>query len=216
MVALLRYLQSVRPAVLVLMGGAWRRHLADVDDFRDALLAEHLADLRQRGTRVYVLDPGLRRNDALALPRGQRLELRRELRLRIAGQWLWLGHRETFESPLRRLLAWARRRVSTSGSGDRLGRFAQVASLPATLERVDAIVFADRERSLRTVVGEGGAEHTLASPGHWADGHRSLEFAFGRWALRSAGGAEADGTTPAHRERFVFGRPRPRLVAAGE
>ena len=215
--ALLRYFESVRPSVLVLMGRVWRERLREAGSFWDVPLAEDLARLRREGVRVYLLDAQQRGNTRIGLPGGQALELRRELRLRIEGRWVWFGDRGLLESPMRRLLAWARRlRGAGAVPVDRLaGLHGRVAAATGSA-RVDAVVVADREPALRTVVGESGGAYTVASPGYWRDGHRALESLFGRWALRSAGGRAASGADRGERERLWFGPLTPAGVTLGK
>ena len=209
-VALLRYLRSVRPRVLVLMGRAWVRHLRDVDAFKDALLAAELERLLSFGARVYLLDPLQRGNASIELPGGHAVAHRRELRLRVAGQWVWLGDRRVFASRRERLTTWTR---AWLGGGrpethsDRLRAFAEVIGPRALEEQVDAVICGDTGPGLRTVMGEGSAYCTVACPGEWVEGQRSLEFRFERWALRAASPREeGESAREGVRERFVYGR----------
>lgn len=203
-VPLLRYLQSVHPSAIVLMGRYWSDHLRKVSAFGDSLLADHVERLRRGGVRVYVLDPRQRRSARIGLPRGQHVELRRELRLRVGGQWVWFGDRSAFRSPVRRAVAWARS-IGRDGTAE-ADLLAEVSrGIAAEAERLDAVVVADRRPSLRTVGREGATACTLASPGDWRDGHRALELLFGRWALRSAGGLAPEGVGRVDRERLRFG-----------
>ena len=213
-VALLRYFRLVRPRVLVLMGEAWVGHLRGVASFGDALLAAELERLLARGTRVYVLDRRQSRSDSLILPGGRAVPYRRELRLRVEGQWLRFGDWGVFHSRWARLGVWTRAwlrghrfatagtRAADTGADDtgaddtgaddtgadvsRLSAFVSAIGPRALGEGVDAIVCTGLERGLRTVTGEGDDYCAVACPGDWHGGQYALEFRFGRWALRAA------------------------------
>lgn len=221
--ALLRYLQMVRPRVLVLMGEAWGAHLRDVDAFKDAILAEELERMIVRGTRVFVLDRRQRRSGTLALPGGREVPHRRELVLRVEGQWLRFGDWGAFHSRWARLGIWTRawlvgarepKSVAAAAArsvGTRLSAFAEAIGPRALAEAVDGIVCTGLERGLRTVSGEGADYCVVASPGDWHEEQHALEFRFGRWALRAAAprrplSGEAQFSGSQMRERFVYGR----------
>ena len=212
-VALLRYLQLVRPRVLVLMGEAWVGHLRGVASFRDALLAAELERILARGARVYVLDRRQHRSDHLTLPGGRSVPYRRELQLRVEGQWLRFGDWRVFRSRWARLGVWTRawlRDRPEAAPDTRLSAFAGAIGQRALGEAIDGIVCAGLARGLRTVAGAGDDYCVVASPGDYHEGQHALEFRFGRWALRAATPREVTGVhefgETQMREHFVYGR----------
>lgn len=192
--ALVRYLQRVRPRVLVLMGRAWTRHLRGVTTFKDALLTNELERLIGKGTRAYLLDHRLRASATIRLPCGRTVAHRADLRLRIEGQWIWFGARELVESSWQRLGLWVKDLpAGLTGKRDR-GRAAlpemAVVAERAIVEGVDAMVLADVTSYVEVAAGE--RRRTIASPGAWHAGERALEFRFGQWSLRTAPDASAE------------------------
>ncbi len=197
--ALLRYLQSVTPEIVVMIGAAWVSHFTKVDSFKDALLADRLEQLAKCGARLYIVDPQCRSNLRIELPRGRKVEVRRELQLRVEGRWVLFGahadHVPTFE----RLRTWTRAwfggaRQQPEVSADSAfaktvfarTAFAKTVSTLAEERKVETVVLDLPEALLRRIEKRSGEGLTLASPGFWSTGHGLLEHRYGQWVLTDA------------------------------
>lgn len=187
--ALLRYLQSVSPEVVVMIGTAWVQHFTNVDSFKNALLADRLEQLSKCGARLYLVDPQRRRNTHIALPRGRKIEVRSELQLRVDGNWVLFGSHDYLLPPFERLRTWTRawfggaRRQPTV---DPYTAFAKTAFALADERHVQTIVLDLPQPLLQRMDRPGGAQMTLASPGAWAEEHQLLEHRFGQWQIADA------------------------------
>ncbi len=182
--ALLRYLQSVTPEIVVMIGSAWVRHFTNVDTFKDALLADRLEQLSRCGAKLYLVDPRRRTDGHIALPRGHRIEVRSDLQLRVDGHWVLFGAHDYLLRPFTRLRNWTRAwfaGVRQQPAVDTDGAFAKTVLAVAEDRRVGTVVL-DLPQCLSRRIEAGDQRHlTLVSPGYWSDGQQLLEYRCGQW-----------------------------------
>lgn len=187
---LLRYLQSVAPQIVVLIGRFWIGHLTKVGEFHEALVADRLEQLRRRGTRIYIIDPTRSRTlQRIQLPRDETVEVREDLQLRVDGLYMMFGARPREVSPILRLGMWTRARLGVRppvGAEEKLEAFTKTALELAERQSISTVVFADAEPLIQFVNGVKDKAYTIASPGDWSAHGRVLEYRFGRWALSGA------------------------------
>ncbi len=188
---LLRYLQSVTPGVVVMIGHAWVQLFSKVDSFKDALLADRLEQLSKCGARLYIVDPKGHSTTRIELPRGRKIEVRRDLHLRVDGAWVLFGVRDHLLPPFERLRSWTRAwfggaKAQPAVGGHEDAAFAKTVCTVAAERNVDTVVL-DLPSALLRRIERGTGEHiTLASPGTWSAHHQLLEYRYGTWHLTDA------------------------------